>query len=337
MAEAKYETGTKSRAGGRPKSRVVLPHVRAWAIWTQIGPAAESDATVLAESRVERSARSLIPDGERFQMRYDEEVLRGLARSARHLLDGQTAAVLIADVAHDAEGSVRVYGPNLERLPGGGRSFAPASHVVTNLMRRLLETEVTRCTDVRQKVGYLPLWSESAELDGDAQIILSIRRIDHLGVQHEPIGMLIVQRARPFSEDDEQTIRALADVARAAITGTMPVVVCQRCDFLVADGTGLAAVVAGEWHYGHKRCFDHRETPTWMELGALRENPLHQTYRATTDAAVEPDWLTARAVTSWYRMLEEVFNIRILRWNEDDTFDPVHGYVVADDERDADV
>ncbi len=265
-------------------------------------------------------------------MRYDEDVLRGIARSARQLLAGQTAAVLIADAAHDEEGSVRVYGPGLERLPGGGHSFSPATHVTSNLVRRLLEVEITRFTDARSQLGYLPLWSESAEVDGDAQITLSVRRVDYLGEQHEPIGMLIVQRVRPFSEDDERLIRALSDVARAAIVGALPIVLCQRCNLPVEDGSGLAAVVAREWRYGHKRCFGRRETPNWMELGALREMPLHETYRATTDAAVEEDWLTARAVTSWYRMLEDVFATRILRWNDDDTFDRVRGYAVTDDQ-----
>jgi len=268
-------------------------------------------------------------------MRYDEEVLRGLARSARELLEGETAAVLVADVAHDAEGSVRVYGPDFERFPGGGgRSFAPASHVMTNRVRRLLHAEVTRCTDARRQVGYLPLWSESAEVDGDAEITLAVRRADDRGEEREPIGMLIVQRTRPFSEDDERLIRSLGDLARAAIAGVPPIVLCQRCGFPTADSEGLAAVVDGEWRYGHKHCYSHKETPAWTQLNFIREAPLHETYRATTDAAVEPaDWLTARAVTSWYRMLEDIFNIRILRWNDDDTFDRVRAYTVIDDEQ----
>jgi hypothetical protein len=248
-------------------------------------------------------------------------------------LAAETAAVVVIDPGRDAEGTVRVYGPHLERILGGGTSFGPATHAMTNFVRQLLSNGLTRIDDVTLQRGYLPLWSEAAAINGGAQLSLSVRRVNYRDERDgPPIGLLVAHRAAPFTVHEEHLIAPLEPIVRAAIENALPVVICQRCNFPTDDSWGLVAVVDGEWRYGHKKCFRGTETPTWYSLGAIRENPVHYTYAATTDAAAETYWLTARTVTSWYRMLEDVLGVRVLRWNDDGQFDPVRGFSVTEEE-----
>jgi hypothetical protein len=142
-----------------------------------------------------------------------------------------------------------------------------------------------------------------------------------------PIGAIIARRVTPFSRDDIEHLRCLEEVACAAIETAFPLVVCGRCLQLADVELSLVAFVGSEWVYGHKHCYTDEETRTWFELNHVREEQLYYTRAATTDR-MEPEHLTTFAVTSWYRIMNDLLGWRGLIVLEDDEAEPIHAFSV---------